>query len=109
MPYSSFSLTTAAGQAHTAHTVESGILESVMVAPEHTGIGNAEAYAELYIGTTETPDPTPVAMLASGYIGASHPIGWTGQIVMEPSFCILVRIWCQTAFTFIVGVLVLQE
>lgn len=109
MPQSAFTIAVTGGQAQDIQTLESGILEAVSLFPETIGIGNAEAYAEVYIGTTETPVPLPTIILANGYLGASHAIGWTGQILMEPSFCILTRIWCEQNFSFRLNFMTMQE
>lgn len=96
MPYNSFSFHVVAfNQAAHLLTVESGILDTVMIGPEHPGTGNAEYYGQLLLVSTETPQPVPIAILASGYFGASVYIGWTGAIPMEPTYAIQARIWSE--------------
>lgn len=75
--------------------VENNDLVSVCLTPERTGTGNAEYWGELFLASTDTPLPLPIAFLASGYFGASHYIGWTGRIAMQPTYAIYARIWCE--------------
>lgn len=98
MPYNSFTLTVDhTDQAQESFRVESGFLEAVSLGPSTIGSGNAEFYGALYLVSTEIPTPVTVAILASGYFGASHQISWTGRIRMEPTFAIMARIWSPSA------------
>lgn len=76
-------------------TVENGDLVSVCMTPERIGTGNSEYYGMIFIASTETPEPIPITLLASGYLGASNYIGWTGRIRMQPTYSILARIWSE--------------
>lgn len=96
MPYTSFTLTVVAdNQARALLSIEKGILNSVMLIPERTGTGNAEYFGQVLLVSTEAPEPVLIALLASGYLGASSPIGWTGAIPMEPTYAIQARIYSQ--------------
>lgn len=98
MPYTSFTFEVVAGnQAEASKTVESGFVASVMMNPERVGTGNAEYYGQIFIATTETPRPHPVALLASGYFGATSYIGWTGRIQLDPSYVVLARVYSESA------------
>lgn len=94
MGYNSFTLAVAANdQATDLLTVEDNRLVSVMLMPERTGSGNAEFFGQIFIVSTETPNPIPLAYLASGYFGASLPIAWTGSITLQPTYAIQARIF----------------
>lgn len=98
MPFNSFTFAVAANdQAQDILTVEGGDLVSVMLGPEAPGSGNAEFYGQILLASTEVPNPIPIAILASGYFGASVLIGWTGSILMEPTYAILARVWSPSA------------
>lgn len=98
MPYNSFSLEVDhTDQAQESFRIESGFLEAVTLGPTRTGSGNAEFYGQILLASTEIPTPVTVALLASGYFGASVAISWTGRIRMEPTFAIVARIWSASA------------
>jgi hypothetical protein len=96
MPFTSFSFAVDhTNQAEDLILLENGILNTVMLGPEHIGTGNAEYYGQVLLVSSETPKPIPIAILASGYFGASVYIGWTGAIPLEPTYGIMARIWCE--------------
>lgn len=96
MPFTSFTFAVVAyNQANDLLTVERGMLDSVMLGPEHPGTGNSEYFGQILLVSTETPQPVPVAILASGYFGASVYLGWTGSLPMEPTYAVQARIWSQ--------------
>lgn len=98
MPFTSFTFAAIAGnQAETLLTVESGILDSVMLGNERPDTGNAEFYGQVLLVSTDAPAPVPIAILASGYFGASVYIGWTGNLPMEPTYAVLARIFSESA------------
>lgn len=93
MPSTSISLTTATGQARTTFAIESGFLVAASLTPEAFGSGQYEAYAEIWLSETDNPTTVPGNILACGYIGASHGIGWTGKIHLEPNYSILANVY----------------
>lgn len=98
MPYNSFTFAVAANdQARATLTIEKGHLSAVMLGPERAGSGNAEFFGQIFLASTETPTPLPIALLASGYFGASCYIGWTGRIKIEPTYAIHARIFSPSA------------
>ena len=99
MPYTSFTFEVVAlNRAEHTLIVDTGILDSVMMGPERTGTGNAEFFGQIFLVSTETPSPVPIAILASGYFGASVFIGWTGTLPMERTYGIMARIFSQSGF-----------
>lgn len=97
MPYNSFTFEiTANNQAEGTLVVEGGNLVSAMMQTEAVGAGNAEFYGQILLFSTDTPTPVPIALLASGYFGASVSIGWTGRIPMEPTYGVLARIFSES-------------
>lgn len=107
MPFIQFPISVGAPlyQARETQLLERLFISSASLLPENTGIGQAEAYGQILIVSCDAPEPVPVAILASGYLGASVIIGWTGRIKMDISFGIQARVWCNTPFTFRCSVL----
>lgn len=97
MPFNSIPIAIIAmGQRVETFTIEHGYLEAVMLGPEIAGTGNAEFFGQVFLASTETPTPIPIALLCSGYFGASCFIGWTGRILIEPTFAVHVRIFSES-------------
>lgn len=64
---------------------EKGHLVAVSLFPENSGTGINEYYGEVWLVSTETPEPTRLIMLAAGGFGKQYAISWTGRIPCEPS------------------------
>ena len=95
MGYNSLSLTALLDNyAEELLTVEDNRLVSVMMGPERRGTGNAQFYGQILLTSTEFPEYVPISILAADYFGASIYIGWTGSIIMQPTYAVLARIWC---------------
>ena len=97
MSFTSFNLAIGVtNQAQELLTVEGRHLVSAMMGPESAGAGNAEFYGQIFLASTESPTPIPISLLTSGYFGASVFIGWTGSIIMQPTYAVMARIWSQS-------------
>lgn len=101
MPFNQYPVEiTASAYVDDVFIVENGSLVGVMLAPEVSGTGIAENYAQLYLASTDTPTPIPILQLASGYFGADYSIAWDGRIKLDPAMAILVRVWSHRTFRF---------
>jgi len=67
---------------------EKGHIVAVSLFPETYGTGPGEYYGEIWIVSTETPEPTPLIMLTSGGFGKQFGIHWTGRLPCEPSMAV---------------------
>lgn len=107
MPYGSVTITTdpAVGQGSGIILAEKGIITGAGLITERTGLGNAEAFGQIFLVSTEIPTPIIILLLASGYIGASSAIGWDGRIVTDPTYAILGFVYNLTEFPFRMTVL----
>jgi len=74
---------------------ESGHLVAVTFEPSSRGTGNNEAFGMIYLASTETPEPTRIALLTQGGMGAQNGITWTGRIKLYPTYAIIGRVWSQ--------------
>lgn len=81
-------------------TSESGRLKVASVipvysTPAYAANSCAQIFAELFLSSTQTPEGLPLFLLASGYIGGSHALGWAGDIPLSSSMSIFCR-WYTT-------------
>lgn len=107
MPYGSVQILTIApaGQGSALILAEKGIITGAGMMAERTGLGNAEAYCEIFLVSSDAPTPIKILLLASGYIGASSSVGWDGHILAEPAFNIQGFVFCVREFPFRMTVL----
>jgi len=76
---------------------EKGALVAVSIFPDRGGIGPFEAYADIWLISTETPNPIPIIILVAGGIGVLDGISWTGRLPAEPHLAVRGRVWTNNA------------
>jgi hypothetical protein len=79
-------------------TTEAGTLQSVsliqtimVLSPLFNGA--ADIFGEIWLSSAESPTPTPIILLASGYFGFQETIGWTGEIALMASDAVYARFY----------------
>lgn len=107
MPFGTVTINTPvlAGQGNGIISTEKGIITGAGLMTERIGLGNAEAFCQIFLVSKEAPLPILILLLASGYIGASSAIGWTGRIMAEPTFAVQGFVYNLTDFNFRMTVL----
>ena len=76
---------------------ENGRLRSVMLIQNPIFIRMNHVFGQIWLVSTETPDPTKIHLLCQGYFGCRDAIAWDGDIELEPTFAIQAHIWCSQA------------
>lgn len=96
MPYGSTIITTDAVLHNGSGLIgaEKGRLVGVNIACERTERGAAELFGEIYLISTEVPNPIQILLLCSGYFGGNLSVAWDGSIELEPAMAVQAFIAC---------------
>ncbi len=86
-------------------SAEKGILTGVSIVAEYPSTQAAEAYAYVFLVSTELPQPIRIITLAAGYIGSIIGISWFGEIELEPAMGVQGFVRHVDALTFNLNVL----
>ncbi|MCK4626061.1 MAG: hypothetical protein KAV00_12165 [Phycisphaerae bacterium] len=98
MAFKQFAINMAAGGTATELQLsENGRLRSVMLIQNPLFIRANHVFGQIWLSSTETPNPTKIHLLCQGYFGCLDAIAWDGDIQMEPTFAIQGHIWCDIA------------
>lgn len=60
----------------------------------YTPVGtSAMGFGLIQIASLQSPTPWPLFLLASGYMGMSMPVGWTGRIPLSQSIAVTAELF----------------
>ncbi|MCK5292799.1 MAG: hypothetical protein KAR39_12390 [Thermoplasmata archaeon] len=88
-------------------SVSNNLLVAVAATQEPAAGSSPLTFCIIDITHTDNNAYNRIATLASGYLGGSFSIGWTGRILMEPEMIVNIR--CFSAISFPVRLSMITE
>lgn len=85
-----YSATTAASQIRESVPITQKRLKAASVSLSSEGTAGPVAFVYISLTRSSAPDTLPAAILAAGWVSETSPIGWTGDLPVDPD--------CQVTF-----------
>lgn len=86
------------------HILDKGRLRALSAMHQIEAAEPFQTYVEFGISKSDGNFKQRIVALASGYIGGTNPISWTGDIPMQPEMALYLFVWSSAAATIKLGV-----